>query len=59
MRLSWSDLAAVITILAGLVGFTFAGPGNIQQIAQAVFYIFTVVFFITLFKRFWRRPKQL
>ncbi|MEJ2672738.1 MAG: hypothetical protein P8168_11180 [Deltaproteobacteria bacterium] len=58
MRLSGSDVAAIIAILAGLVGFTFAGPGNVQQIAQGVFYVFTVVFFVTIFKRFWRRPKQ-
>jgi uncharacterized membrane protein YtjA (UPF0391 family) len=60
MKLFWSDLAAIITILAGLVGFTFAAPGNIQRIAQAVFYIFTVIFFATIVKRIWpRRPRQL
>jgi uncharacterized membrane protein YtjA (UPF0391 family) len=58
MKLSWSDLTAIITILAALVGFTFAGPGNAQRIAQAVFYIFTVVFFITIVRRFWHRPRQ-
>ncbi len=59
MRLSGSDLTATIAILAALAGFTFAGPGTAKQVAQAVFYIFTVVFFVTLFRRFWRRPKPL
>jgi uncharacterized membrane protein YtjA (UPF0391 family) len=58
MKLTWSDLTATTAILAGLVGFTFAGPGNVQQSAQAVFYIFSVIFFITLFRRIWRRSKQ-
>jgi uncharacterized membrane protein YtjA (UPF0391 family) len=57
MRFSWSDLTASIAILAALVGFTFAGTGTVKQVAQAVFYISTVVFFVNLFRRFWRRPK--
>jgi uncharacterized membrane protein YtjA (UPF0391 family) len=59
MRLSWSDIAASIALLAALAGFTFTGPGTAKQVAQAVFYIFTVVFFVSLFRRVWRRPKPL
>jgi uncharacterized membrane protein YtjA (UPF0391 family) len=59
MRLSWSDLVASIAILSALAGFTFTGPGTARQVAQAVFYISTVVFFASLVKRFWRRPKPL
>jgi uncharacterized membrane protein YtjA (UPF0391 family) len=59
MRISWSDLAAIIAILSALAGFTFTGPGTARQVAQAVFYVFTVVFFVGLFRRFWRRPKPL
>lgn len=59
MRLSWSDLVASIAILSALIGFTFTGPGTARQVAQAVFYIFTVIFFVSLFRRFWRRPKPL
>ena len=58
MKISWSEIAAIIAILASLVGFTFSGPGNIQQIAQGVFYLFTVIFFITLFKRLWPRSSK-
>jgi uncharacterized membrane protein YtjA (UPF0391 family) len=56
MRYSWSDLTATIAILAALAGFTFTGPGTARQVAQAVFYIATVVFFVNLFRPFWRRP---
>jgi uncharacterized membrane protein YtjA (UPF0391 family) len=59
MQLSLSDLMAIITILAGLLGFTFAGPGDVKNIAQAVFYIGTIVFFILIFRRVWpRKPKE-
>lgn len=59
MRFSWSDVVASIAILSALAGFTFTGPGTAKQVAQAVFYISTVVFFVNLFRRFWRRPKPL
>ena len=59
MKLTWSDLVAIIAILSALVGFTFTGPGTARQVAQAVFYVFTVIYFVSLFKRFWRRPKHL
>jgi uncharacterized membrane protein YtjA (UPF0391 family) len=56
MKVTWSDLSAIIAILAALVGFTLTRPGTAQQVAQAVYYIFTVIFFIVLFRRIWRRP---
>ena len=35
MKLTWSDLIAIIAILSALVGFTFAGPGTARQVAQS------------------------
>jgi uncharacterized membrane protein YtjA (UPF0391 family) len=58
MSFSWTDLIALIAILSALVGFTFTGPGTAQQVAQAVFYAFTVIFFLILAKRIWHRPKK-
>lgn len=60
MQISWVELTALISIIAGLVGFTVAGPGEVRGIAQAVFYVFAAGFFVLLFKRFWhRKPKDL
>ena len=59
MKLSWSDLIALIAILSALAGFTFTGPGTARQVAQAVFYVFTVIYFVNLVRRVWRRPKKL
>jgi uncharacterized membrane protein YtjA (UPF0391 family) len=58
MKISWSELIALIAILSALAGFPFTGPGLAKQVAQAVFYIFTIIYFINLIKRFWRRPKH-
>jgi uncharacterized membrane protein YtjA (UPF0391 family) len=56
----WRDLIALIAILAALVGFTFAGPGNIRNISQGVFYLASVVFLMSLIQQ-WRhgKPKEL
>jgi uncharacterized membrane protein YtjA (UPF0391 family) len=60
MKISWAELTALISIIAALVGFTAAGPGEVRGIAQAVFYVFAAGFFVLLFKRFWqRKPKEL
>jgi hypothetical protein len=60
MRISWVELAAFISIIAALIGFTAAGPGDVRSIAQAVFYVFAAGFFLLIVKRFWhRRPKDL
>jgi len=58
MSFSWTDFVAFLAILAALAGFTFAPPGTARQVAQAVFYISTIVFFISLIMRIWRRPKK-
>ncbi len=52
MHWTWSDLFAILTIIAGWIGFTFASPGNVQNISQASFYIFSVVYLVLLFRRF-------
>jgi uncharacterized membrane protein YtjA (UPF0391 family) len=58
--MSWSDIVALIAIIAALVGFTLAGPGDVRTMAQAVFYICAVAFFIILIQRFrHRKPKEL
>jgi uncharacterized membrane protein YtjA (UPF0391 family) len=60
MQISWVELIGLISIIAGLIGFTVAGPGEVRGIAQAVFYVFAAGFFVLLFKRFWhRKPKDL
>jgi uncharacterized membrane protein YtjA (UPF0391 family) len=60
MRISWVELTALVSIIAALVGFTAAGPGDVRSIAQAVFYVFAAGFFVLLIKRFWRhKPKEL
>jgi uncharacterized membrane protein YtjA (UPF0391 family) len=60
MQISWVELTAFISIIAALVGFAAAGPGDVRSIAQAMFYIFAAGFFVLLFKRFWhRKPKDL
>jgi uncharacterized membrane protein YtjA (UPF0391 family) len=59
MQLSLNDIIAIITILAGLFGFVFTGSGEVKNIAQLVFYVGTVVFFVLIFKRlFPRKPKE-
>lgn len=60
MQISWVELTALISIIAALVGFAAAGPGEVRSIAQAVFYVFAAGSFVLLFKRFWhRKPKDL
>jgi hypothetical protein len=60
MRVSWVELTAFISIVAALVGFAAAGPGEVRSIGQAVFYVFAAGFFVLLVKRFWhRKPKDL
>ncbi len=56
MHWTWSDLFGLLSIIAALIGFTFAGPGNVQNISQAFFYIFAIVFLVTLFRRL--RPRK-
>jgi uncharacterized membrane protein YtjA (UPF0391 family) len=60
MRISWMEFIGTITIIAGLVGFTFAGSAEVRNIAQAVFYVAAACFFFFLFRRFvHRKPKGL
>jgi uncharacterized membrane protein YtjA (UPF0391 family) len=48
MLMSWAILFLVISVLAGLFGFTgMAGTGS--WIAQTVFFVFLIAFVISLF----------
>jgi hypothetical protein len=59
MQLSLLNIIAIVTILAGLLGFTFTGPGEVKNLAQLIFYVGAVVFFVLIFKRLWpRKPKE-
>jgi uncharacterized membrane protein YtjA (UPF0391 family) len=49
--MSWSEIFALIAIIAGLLGFTGV-LGNFASIGQAFFYIFTVIFIVSLIQRF-------
>jgi uncharacterized membrane protein YtjA (UPF0391 family) len=53
--MSWSEIFALIAIIAGLLGFTGI-LGNYTSAGQAFFYIFTVIFVVSLIQRL-RGPK--
>ena len=56
MSWTWNNVSATIAILAAFVGFVITGPGNVQYITQALFYIFAIVYFVTFYRSF--RPKK-
>ncbi len=58
MQWTWSDLFAILTIICGWIGFTFSGPGNVQNVTQAFFYVFTIDYFVMQYRRF-RRKKSM
>ncbi len=56
--MSWSEIFALIALIAALLGFT-GMLGDYTSLAQALYYIFSVIFIISLIQRFrGHKPKE-